>query len=89
MTQLGEFNTYYFRRLVPLPYTVRKYISSTRRHLRFSYISILTNLLRTDNETESVKTISIKRHKITKSRLKRNIKMQKNQKKYKKFPVYK
>ena len=27
------------------------------RHLRFCYISILTNLLRTDNETKSVKTI--------------------------------
>ena len=32
-------------------------INSTTRHLKFSYISILTNLLRTDNETESVKTI--------------------------------
>ena len=27
------------------------------RHLKFRYISILTNLLRTDNETKSVKTI--------------------------------
>ena len=33
-------------------------INSTTRHLRFSYISILTNLLRTDNETKSVKTRS-------------------------------
>ena len=32
-------------------------INSTTRHLRFSYISILTNLLRTDNEMKSVKTI--------------------------------
>ena len=32
-------------------------ISSTTRHLKFSYVSILTNLLRTDNETKSVKTI--------------------------------
>ena len=32
-------------------------INSTTRHLKFSYISILTNLLRTDNETKSVKTI--------------------------------
>ena len=35
---------------------VTKYNSTTRR-LRFSYVLILTNLLRTDNETESVKTI--------------------------------
>ena len=27
------------------------------RHLKFRYISILTNLLRTDNEMKSVKTI--------------------------------
>ena len=27
------------------------------RHLKFSYISVLTNLLQTDNETKSVKTI--------------------------------
>ena len=27
------------------------------RHLKFRYISILTNLRRTDNETKSVKTI--------------------------------
>ena len=26
------------------------------RHLKFRYVSILTNLLRTDNETKSVKT---------------------------------
>ena len=32
-------------------------ISSTKRHLKLSYISILINLLRTDNETKSVKTI--------------------------------
>ena len=30
---------------------------STTRHLKFGYISILTNLLRTGNETKSVKTI--------------------------------
>ena len=30
---------------------------AAKRHLRFSYISILTNLLRTDNEMKSVKTI--------------------------------
>ena len=34
---------------------VNKY-NSTTRHLKFSYISILTNLLRTDNESKSVKT---------------------------------
>ena len=33
---------------------VKKY-NSAARHLRFSYISILTNLLRTDNETKNVK----------------------------------
>ena len=33
------------------------YIYETTRHLKFRYISILTNLLRTDNETKSVKTI--------------------------------
>ena len=33
-------------------------INSTTRRLRFSYISILTNLLGTDNETKSVKTRS-------------------------------
>ena len=27
------------------------------RHLKFCYISILTNLLQTDDETKSVKTI--------------------------------
>ena len=32
-------------------------ISERRRHLKFRYISILTNLLRTDNETKSGKTI--------------------------------
>ena len=32
-------------------------INSTTTHLRFSYISILTNLLRTNNETKSLKTI--------------------------------
>ena len=32
-------------------------ISSTTRHLKFSYVSILANLVRTDNETKSVKTI--------------------------------
>ena len=32
-------------------------INKTARHLKFRYISILTNLLRTDNETTSVKTI--------------------------------
>ena len=32
-------------------------INRTTRHLKFRYISILTNLLRTDDETKSVKTI--------------------------------
>ena len=32
-------------------------INSTTRHLKFSYISILTSLLRTDNEMKNVKTM--------------------------------
>ena len=32
-------------------------IYQTTRHLKFRYISILTNLLWTDNETKSVKAI--------------------------------
>ena len=32
-------------------------INETTRHLKFRYISILTNLLWTDNEMKSVKTI--------------------------------
>ena len=32
-------------------------INETMRHLKFRYTSILTNLLRTDNQTKSVKTI--------------------------------
>ena len=32
-------------------------INETTRHLKFRYISILSNLLRTDSETKSVKTI--------------------------------
>ena len=32
-------------------------INETMRHLKFRYISILTNLLRTDNETKSVTPI--------------------------------
>ena len=36
---------------------VERNINETKRNLKFRYISILTNLLRTDNETKSVKTI--------------------------------
>ena len=32
-------------------------INETTRHLKFRYVSILANLLRTVNETKSVKTI--------------------------------
>ena len=32
-------------------------INETTRHLKFRYISILTDFLRTDNETKSVRTI--------------------------------
>ena len=34
-----------------------KNIKSTTTHLKYSYISIFTNLLRTDNERKSVKPI--------------------------------
>ena len=36
---------------------IYKYINETTRHLKFRYISILTSLLRFENETKSVKTI--------------------------------
>ena len=45
-------NTFYFT----LKY-IYIYINETMRHLKFRYILILTNLLRTDNETKSLKTI--------------------------------
>ena len=51
-------------------------INETTRHLKFSYISILTNLLWTDNETKCKKSIQLpdqlKKIKRIKSRLKRN-----------------
>ena len=63
---------------MPSYFKVSENINETKRHLKFCYISILTNLLRTDNETKSVKTIQLdylKNIKRTKSRLKRNIKL--------------
>ena len=42
---------------MPLYMKMSQNINETRTHLKFRYISILTNLLRTDNETKSVKTI--------------------------------
>ena len=42
---------------MPLYMEMSQNINKTMRHLKFCYISILTNLLRTDNETKSVKTI--------------------------------
>ena len=39
------------------PYIYIVILYAFRRHLNFSYMSILTNLLWTDNETKSVKTI--------------------------------
>ena len=54
-------------------------INKATKHLKFRYFSILTNILRTDNETKSVKNYiqldQLKKIKRTKSRLKRNIKM--------------
>ena len=42
---------------MPLYMKMSQNINKTTRHLKFRYISILTNLLRTDNETKIVKTI--------------------------------
>ena len=42
---------------MPLYLKLSENINKTTRHLKFRHISILTNLLRTDNETESVKAI--------------------------------
>ena len=42
---------------MPLYMEMSQNINKTIRHLKSCYISILTNLLRTDNETKSVKTI--------------------------------
>ena len=42
---------------MPLYMKMSENITETMRHLKFRYISILTNLLRTDNETKSVKII--------------------------------
>ena len=42
---------------MPLHMKMSQNINKTTTHLKFCYISILTNLLRTDNETKSVKTI--------------------------------
>ena len=54
------------------------YINKTTRHLKFRYISILTNLLRTDNEAKCKNYIQLdqlKKIRRTQRRLKRNIKM--------------
>ena len=42
---------------MPLYMEMSQNINKTMRHLKFCYISILTNLLGTDNETKSVKTL--------------------------------
>ena len=42
---------------MPLYIKMSQNINETTRHLKFRYTLILTNLLRTDNETKSVKTI--------------------------------
>ena len=42
---------------MPLYMKMTQNINKTAIHLKFRYISILTNLLRTDNETKSLKTI--------------------------------
>ena len=42
---------------MPLYMEMSQNINETTRHLKFCYISILTNFLQTVNETKSVKTI--------------------------------
>ena len=42
---------------MPFSLKMSKNIKSTTRPLKYSYISIFTNLLLTDNETKSVKPI--------------------------------
>ena len=42
---------------MPLYMKMSENINKTTLHLKFRYILILTNLLGTDNETKSVKTI--------------------------------
>ena len=42
---------------MPLYMKMSQNINKTMRRLKFCYTSILTNLLRTDNATKSVKTI--------------------------------
>ena len=42
---------------MPFSLKMSKNIKSMTRHLKYSYISIFANLLRTDNETKSVKPI--------------------------------
>ena len=42
---------------MPLYMKMSQNINETTRHLKFRYISILRNLLRTDNETKNVITI--------------------------------
>ena len=41
---------------MPFHLEMSQNINSTMIHLKFGYISTLTNLLRTDNETKIVKT---------------------------------
>ena len=42
---------------MPLYMKMSQNINKTTRHLKFRYISILTNLLGTENETKNVRTI--------------------------------
>ena len=42
---------------MPLYMKMSQNINKTARHLKFRYISILTNLLRSDNERKCAKTI--------------------------------
>ena len=50
-------NPTYPKTICPSYMKMSENINEMMKHLKFCYISILTNLLQTDNETKSVKTI--------------------------------
>ena len=46
---------------MPISLKMSRSIKSKTRHLKFSHISIFTNLLRTDNETKRFVSLSVSR----------------------------
>ena len=52
-----ELQKNYLERNQAYKQNMSKNMNETTRQLKFRYISIFTNLLRTDNETKSEKTI--------------------------------